>query len=185
MGRVARCVLSTDHKGWTIVGALYLTFCCYCSDAKLCSALCEPMDCSLPGSSIYGISQARILEWMPFPSPGDIPNPGMEPTSPELAGGFFTTEPPEKQMPYLPPSKSSYHQDVLDERETLGSLLPLLQIGRPSPTHPPRGKLWYPSPFELDTLGFICLFQFPAFPSPPTTPRVGKPRSGSYTWNLD
>ena len=33
---------------------------------------------------------------MPFPSPGDLPNPGIEPTSPALAGRFFTTEPPGK-----------------------------------------------------------------------------------------
>ena len=33
---------------------------------------------------------------MPFPSPGDLPNPGIEPVSPALAGGFFTTEPLEK-----------------------------------------------------------------------------------------
>ena len=33
---------------------------------------------------------------LPFPSPGELPDPGMEPTSPALAGGFFTTEPPEK-----------------------------------------------------------------------------------------
>ena len=33
---------------------------------------------------------------MPFPSPGDLPNPVIEPESPELAGGFFTTEPPGK-----------------------------------------------------------------------------------------
>ena len=51
--------------------------------------LCDPMDCSLPGSSIHGILQARIL---PFPPPGDLPTPGMEPISmsPALAGGFFT-----------------------------------------------------------------------------------------------
>ena len=50
------------------------------------------MGCSLPGSSVHGILQARILEWvrLPFPSPGDIPNPGIEPKSPALAGGFFT-----------------------------------------------------------------------------------------------
>ena len=54
--------------------------------------LCDPMGCSLPGSSVHGILQARILEWvrLPFPSPGDIPNPGIEPKSPALAGGFFT-----------------------------------------------------------------------------------------------
>ena len=33
---------------------------------------------------------------LPFPSPGDLPDPGIEPMSPVLAGGFFTTEPPEK-----------------------------------------------------------------------------------------
>ena len=33
---------------------------------------------------------------MPFPSPGDLPNPGIEPMLPALAGGFFTTEPPGK-----------------------------------------------------------------------------------------
>ena len=33
------------------------------------STLCDPMDCSLPVSSIHGIFQARVLEWLPFPSP--------------------------------------------------------------------------------------------------------------------
>ena len=32
--------------------------------AQLCPALCDPMDCSLPGSSVYGIFQARVLEWV-------------------------------------------------------------------------------------------------------------------------
>ena len=59
-----------------------------------CPALCDPLDFSLPGSSVHGILQARILEWLPFPSPGDLPDPGIEPLSlnyPALAGGFFTT----------------------------------------------------------------------------------------------
>ena len=56
--------------------------------------LCDPIDCSPPGSSAHGISQARILEWVAFPSPGDLPNPGIGPASSALAGGFFTTEPP-------------------------------------------------------------------------------------------
>ena len=37
------------------------------------------MDCSPPGSSVHGISQTRILEQLPFPTPGDLPNPGIEP----------------------------------------------------------------------------------------------------------
>ena len=40
------------------------TVCCYCSVAKSCLTLCEPMDCSLPGSSDHGISQVRILGWV-------------------------------------------------------------------------------------------------------------------------
>ena len=37
---------------------------------------------------------------LPFPSPGDLPDPGMEPESPALAGGFFSTEPPVKPIFY-------------------------------------------------------------------------------------
>ena len=49
-----------------------------------CPTLCDPINGSPPGSSVHGISQARILEWLPFPSPGDLPNPRTEPTSPAL-----------------------------------------------------------------------------------------------------
>ena len=42
------------------------------------------MDYNLPGSSIHGILQARILEWLPFPSSQDLPNPGIKPMSPAL-----------------------------------------------------------------------------------------------------
>ena len=49
------------------------------------------MDCSPPGFSVRGISQVRILEWVAFPFPGDLPDPGIE-GSPALAGRFFTSE---------------------------------------------------------------------------------------------
>ena len=58
--------------------------------------LCDPMDCSTPGSSVHGISQARILEWVAMPSSRDLPDPGIEPatlTLPALAVRFFTTMP--------------------------------------------------------------------------------------------
>ena len=56
-----------------------------------------PMDCSLSGSSVHGIFHGKNTGVvLPFPSPGDLPDPGMETTSPELAGRFFTTEPPGK-----------------------------------------------------------------------------------------
>ena len=54
------------------------------------------MDCSLPGSSLHGILQARILERLPFPSPGDLPDPGIEPRSPALEADALTSEPPGK-----------------------------------------------------------------------------------------
>ena len=53
--------------------------------------LCDPLVCSLPGSSVYGISQARVLGWVAISFSRDLPNSGIEPTSPVLAGGFFTT----------------------------------------------------------------------------------------------
>ena len=46
--------------------------------------LCDPMDCGLTGSSVHRILWARILEWVAFPSPGNLPDPGIEPGSPEL-----------------------------------------------------------------------------------------------------
>ena len=52
----------------------------------------DPLHCSLPGSSVHGISQTRILEWVAISSPGDLPDPRTKPTSlgsPALAGGFF------------------------------------------------------------------------------------------------
>ena len=55
------------------------------------------MDYSQSGSSVYGILQATILEWVSISYSRDLPNPGMEPrslTSPALADGFFTTVPP-------------------------------------------------------------------------------------------
>ena len=54
---------------------IVFTLCC-CLAAKLCPTLCDPMDCSPPGSSIHGILQARILEWVAFPSPGIFPTQG-------------------------------------------------------------------------------------------------------------
>ena len=57
---------------------------------------CDPMDCSLPGSYVHGISQARILEQIAISYSRGLPNPGIKPVSPALVGGFFTIEPPEK-----------------------------------------------------------------------------------------
>ena len=63
----------------------------------------DPTDCSLPGSSVYGILQAWMLEWVAMPAPEDLPDPGIEPEalgSPELAGRFFTTSTTWKALYY-------------------------------------------------------------------------------------
>ena len=59
-----------------------------------CLTLCHPMDCSRAGSSVHGSVQAKILSGLPCPSPGVLPNSGIEPPSfmsPALAGRFFIT----------------------------------------------------------------------------------------------
>ena len=60
---------------------------------QFCPTLCDPMDCSLPGFSVHGILQARILEWVAMPSSkGDLPDLGiktMSPASPALQVAYL------------------------------------------------------------------------------------------------
>ena len=59
--------------------------------AQSCPTLCDPVD-----YTVHGILQARILEWVAFPSPGDLPNPGIKPGSPALQADSLPAEPPGK-----------------------------------------------------------------------------------------
>ena len=55
---------------------------------------CDPVDCSLPGFSVHGILQARMVQWVAISSSRGSSDPGIKPeplTSPALAGGIFTT----------------------------------------------------------------------------------------------
>ena len=77
------------------------------------------MDCSSPGSSVHGISQARRVEWVAFPTPGSLPDPGIESTfvaAPILPDRFFTTEPPGKPME--PISPLLYFDATLDSQNS-------------------------------------------------------------------
>ena len=60
--------------------------------------LCDPKDCNPPGFSVHGIFQARVLEWVAISSPGDLPNPGIEPRSPALWADAPLPELPGKPM---------------------------------------------------------------------------------------
>ena len=65
-----------------------------CEVAQSCPTLCYRMDCSLPGSSVHGIFRQEYWSGLPFPSPGDLPNPGTEPGSPTLQADALPSEPP-------------------------------------------------------------------------------------------
>ena len=117
------CSVAIPFMRWTWVECAHMTWsaffrskwkdhslytCCVESDGEkknvslqLCPTLHDPMDCSLPDASVYGILQARILEWAVVPPPGDLPHPEIEPSSlvsHALAGGFFTTVPSSPQL---------------------------------------------------------------------------------------
>ena len=96
------------------------------------------MDYGPSGFSVHEISQARILEWTAIssgdpPSPGDPPDPGTEPTSPALAGGSFTTEPPGKS-----PKRGKHPPNI----ESLTSYINVFPLASPQKT----------ASFELNSL---------------------------------
>ena len=64
-------------------------------NGSLCLTLYDLMDCSPPDPSVHRISQ----DWsgLPFPSPGDLPDPGTEPGSPALHVDSLLFEPPERE----------------------------------------------------------------------------------------
>ena len=73
--------------------------------AQSCPTLCDPMDCSPPGSSVRGILRQEYWSGLPFPSPGNLPDPGIEPRSPALQAGALTSEPPGKPSEALHDSR--------------------------------------------------------------------------------
>ena len=73
-----------------------LIFCGCAKSLQLCPTVGDPMDCSPPGSSIQGFSRQEYWSGLPFPSPGDLPDPGIEPRSPTLQADSLTSAPPGK-----------------------------------------------------------------------------------------
>ena len=97
IGRVRRLI-------WFILYNRTLFVCCdeyHCCSLviKSCPTLHNPMDCTLPGSSVQEetiLPRQEYWSGLPFSSPGDLPNPGIKPMSPALAGRIFTTKTPGK-----------------------------------------------------------------------------------------
>ena len=68
--------------------------CLHAKSIQSCPTICDPMDCSPSGSSAHGLPRQEYWNGLPFPSPGDLLNPGIKPVSlmsPALAAPFFTT----------------------------------------------------------------------------------------------
>ena len=86
------------HKNCEIISAHCLKLLVYftCLQAQSGPTLCNRMDCSPPGSSVHGILQARILEWVVMPSSRGSSQPRDRTCVSWIASGFFTTEPPGK-----------------------------------------------------------------------------------------
>ena len=65
--------------------------------AQLCLTLCDPMDCSAHQAPLsMEFSRKEFWSGLPFPFPGDLPNPGIEPRSPALPADSLLSEPPGK-----------------------------------------------------------------------------------------
>ena len=78
---------------------------CVCSVVQLCLTLCDPVGCSLPGSSVHRISQARILKWVIMLSSRGSSRPRDQTCVSYVscvAGGIFTTESPGKPSTRCP-----------------------------------------------------------------------------------
>ena len=79
---------------WTWSHKNYSNTCICVQSLQSCLTLCNPMDCSPQSSSVHGILQLRVLDRLPNPPAGDLPDPRIKPASsvsPALAGRFFTT----------------------------------------------------------------------------------------------
>ena len=74
---------------------------CACLVAQSCLTLCNPMDCSHPGSYASGDFPDKNIDWsgLPCPPPRDLPNPWIKPRSPTLQADYLPSEPPGKTPP--------------------------------------------------------------------------------------
>ena len=86
---------------------------------------CNPSDCSPSDSSVQGISQQEYWSSLPFPSLGDLPNPGIKHACPALAGRFFTTESPGKPEQYIMFSLTCICNFYFWEKTNTWSIFPL------------------------------------------------------------
>ena len=89
---------------------------------------------------------------MPFPSPGDLPDRGIEPASPALAGGFFTTEPPGKPILHIPKLKKEARDGkIITQNKVEDSLEE--GMAAHTPVFLPGESPWTEDPGRLQSMG--------------------------------
>ena len=94
--------------------------------AQSCPTLCDLMDCSLQAPLSMGFSRQEYWSGLPFPSPGDLPDPGIEPRSPALQADALPPEPPGKRIGKVPPKLHI----GLPKKFSAGKLLEVNFLGR-------------------------------------------------------
>ena len=92
------CVYTYTHTHTYVYVCLLLCMKVKVLVTQSCLTLCDPMNGRLPGSSVHGIPRWENWSGLPFPSPGDLPDPGMGPGSPSWKADSLQSEPPGKPM---------------------------------------------------------------------------------------
>ena len=102
----------------------------WCVHTQLCLTLCNSMDCNPPGSSVHGILQAGILEWVAMPSSRGSSQLRDRTQVSHISGGLFTSEPPGKTSNVISSPKEEFIHPVAENCFELCLLCP----GGPPPT---------------------------------------------------
>ena len=103
----------------------YILFICR-KELQSQPTLCDPRDCSLPGPSVHGISQARILEWVAMFCLGDLPNPRIESVSPALQADSLPLS--HLRIPYTLFIYNSYSAQWMPHEENFQLQVPILRF---------------------------------------------------------
>ena len=124
-----------------------------CLVTKLCLTLATPWTVAHQAPLFRELWKQEYWRGLPFPSPGDLPNPGIETASPALAGRFFATEPLGKQYIIIP----ILLMETQNIQPALGEPVPVLALGPQCPSvsvlPAAKGTAWsnlihHPSPHQ-------------------------------------
>jgi len=137
--------------------------------AQSCLTLCDSMDCSSSVQEDRGFPRQEYWNGLPFPSPGDLPDPGIEPMFPAFQTDCFWSEPPGNMQILCILYKGLGHPRIFGSEGVLETIPALLQMKGCSPSLPPLFPPFPLSslptfPFLTQGFPFISLFFLPTFP---------------------